>query len=363
MRRGLLIAGTIGLGAGLAYLLAWPVPFEPARWSPPPAPALDGVYAVNSLLSAAQWFCRDPICDGPEDVAVGADGRIFGGTRDGRIFVTDPDGANARTLARTSGHPLGLQIDAEGNLIVADAHKGLLAVDTDSGSLRVLATEHGGVRFAFTDDVDVAGDGKIYFSDASSKFGQFQYYEDMLEHRPNGRLLEYDPASGRTRLLLDGLYFANGVAVAGDGSFVLVAETWKYRIQRYWLNGPSAGRAEVFVDNLPGFPDGVSTGSDGRFWVALFAPRSDVLDSVLPRPFLRKVIWRLPTWVRPGPAHHGFVLGLDADGNPTTTLQDTAASAYAPITSVQEHAGQLYLGSLEAQGFARMPSPRATQVH
>jgi len=230
-------------------------------------------------------------------------------------------------------------------------------VDTNDGSFKVLVNEHGGVPFKFTDDLDIADDGTIYFSDASSVYPQSAYLEDLFEHRPHGRLLAHDPSTGETRQLLDGLYFANGVALAPDESFVLVNETWKYRIQRYWLTGPKAGSAEIFAENLPGFPDGVSLGSDGRFWVAMFNPRNPQLDKMLPSPFLRKVVWRLPHWMRPKAVHYGLVICLDLDGKPVMSLHDRSPTAYAPVTSVQEHKGFLYLGSLEARGFARIPVP------
>ena len=250
-----------------------------------------------------------------------------------------------------------MDFDGDGNLIVADAYKGLLSV-SPQGEVTVLAAEHAGVPFRLTDDVDVAADGTIYFSDASSKFSVADSRLDFLEHWPNGRLLSYDPATGETTLLLDKLYFANGVAVSPDGSFVLVVETAKYRIQRYWLMGERAGESEIFIDNLPGFPDGVSSNGRETFWVALYSPRVPSLDRLLPHPFWRKVIARLPGWLQPAPLHHGFVLGLDPEGNVIHNLQDASPDAYAPVTSVEEWGGALYLGSLTAPAIGRLPAPR-----
>ena len=68
--------------------------------------------------------------------------------------------------------------------------------------------------FRFTDNLDLARDGTVYFSDASSRYGQADYMLDLLEARPHGRLLRYDPASRRTTVLLRDLYFANGVALS-----------------------------------------------------------------------------------------------------------------------------------------------------
>jgi len=350
----------LGLGAGfivlLGYLLAWPVPIDPQAWTPPAAPALTGPYEVNDRLAQAEWLCTEA-CVGSEDVAVADDGRIYVGTVDGRILRLEADGSSPTEMAKTDGYPLGLQFDPNGNLIIADAYKGLLRMNVETAGLETLATEHDGLSFRFTNDVDVGTDETIYFTDASAKYSQHEFRLDIMEHGPNGRLLAWDPETKKSRLLLGGLYFANGVALAPDESFVLVAETGRYRVHKVWLQGPNAGRSEFLIENLPGFPDGISTGTGGRYWLALFTVRSAQLDGMLPKPFLRKVALRLPESLQPQPVPHGFVLGLDAEGRVIANLQDNSTGAFSPVTSVQEFDGQLYLGSLTTHGIARLPVP------
>lgn len=342
------------------YLCFWPVGLDPVAWAPPVAPAMAGVYAPNTLLAGAQRF-QLPDGVGPEDVAIDTEGRIYGGLADGRIVRFEADGAGPNPFADTGGRPLGLHFDASGHLIVADADKGLLSVDP-SGAVTVLATEADGVPFGFTDDLDIGADGTIYFSDASAKFSIHHYKKDALEHRPHGRLLAYDPATQNVRVLLKELYFANGVAVSPDASFVLVNETWKYRITRYWLTGARAGTSEPFIENLPGFPDGVSCNGRDTFWVAMASPRNALLDNLAPYPFLRGMVARLPAFLQPKPEHYAFVLGLDTDGRVSHNLQDPSATAIAYVTSVEEYAGSLYLGSLIDTGAARLPVPAPNQT-
>jgi sugar lactone lactonase YvrE len=332
------------LGLVILYLLLWPVPISPIAWNPPPAPALTGPYQQNSLLSPVE---RLSLGEGfaPEDVAIDAENRIYAGMDDGRIVRVQADGSRHEVFANTRGRPLGLIFDSNGNLIVADAIKGLLSIAKD-GTAAVLSTEAEGVPFKCTNDLDVGADGTVYFTDASSKFPLTNYKADLLEHRGNGRLLAYDPKTKATRTLLKDLSFANGVAVSPDGSFVLAVETAEYRIHRVWLTGPKAGQSEIFIENLPGFPDGISSNRRDKFWLALVTPRDKTLDRLLPYPYLRKVVLRLPTFLQPAPKRYSFVLGLDQSGTVVDNLQDGSPQCYAQIANAVEHNGSLYFGSI-----------------
>ena len=281
----------------------------------------------------------------PEDVALDAQNRIYSGVDDGRVMRLQADGTGPEVFSNTHGRPLGLAFDSSGNLIVADALKGLLSIAPD-GSVTVLTTAADGLPFGCTNDLDVAADGTIYFTDASSKFPLTNFTADILEHGPNGRLLAYDPKTKATRTILSNLCFANGVAVSPDQSFALVVETGAYRIHRVWLSGSKNGQAEIFIDNLPGFPDGISSNGKDKFWLALVTPRDTTLDKLLPHPFLRKVIARLPKFLQPAPKRYSFVLGLDPNGRVIENLQDGSPECYAEIANAVERQGSLYFGSI-----------------
>jgi sugar lactone lactonase YvrE len=167
---------------------------------------------------------------------------------------------------------------------------------------------------------------------------------DIVEHGGRGRLVAHDPETGLTEVVLEGLQFANGVTVSPDGSFVLVAETGAYRIRRLWLAGPAAGTSDVFAENLPGFPDNINFTDRGTVWVALPSPRLTSVDLLAPRPFLRKVVVRLPEALQPAPIRHGLVVELDRDGKAIRSLHDPSGEV-ALVTSVMERAHRLYLGS------------------
>jgi len=337
------------------YLLLWPVPIDPVPWRAPEPPAMAGPYAPNDALRTAKRidlaFGR-----GPEDIAVDRFGIVYGGLDDGVIARYDPHTSTWDRFADTGGRPLGLHFDANDNLIVADAERGLLSVDVN-GTVTVLVDEADDVPFGFTDDVDIAPDGKIYFSDASHKLGWEDWKLDALEHRPLGRLLVYDPTTRETRVLMPALCFANGVAVEPGGRFVLVNETWNYRVWRYWLEGEKAGTEEILIDNLPGFPDGISAGTK-VFWVALASTRNARLDGMAEKPYMRKLVARLPAFMQPEEAEVAFVLGIDDSGAVVHNLQDMKGTRFSMVTSVQEHEGTLYLGSLKQPAFATFPVPR-----
>ena len=352
-----LVRAVVLILAGLAlYILLWPVSISPLAWTPPEAPQLSGPYAQNTSLAGVQRL-ESGGGFAPEDVALDSDGRIYSGTDDGRIMRLQPDGSHAEVFANTGGRPLGLVFDHAGHLIVADALKGLLSI-APNGSVASLSTAADGVPFRCANDVDVALDGTIYFTDASSKYPLAIFKADLLEHRGNGRLLAYDPQTTTTRVVLGNLVFANGVAVSPDQSFVLVVETGKYRVQRMWLSGPKQGQSDIFIDNLPGFPDGLLSNGKDRFWLALVTPRDPVFDRMLPHPFLRRMVMRLPAFMQPAPKRYAFVLGLDMNARVVANLQDGSQDCYAEIANVVEHKGMLYFGSIGEAGVGRITLPK-----
>lgn len=330
---------------GAVVLILLPSPITPQSFRAPEKPVLEGVLAPNLALQSADVVMHHSIY-GPEDVAVDAEGNIWFGTQDGKIFYFHPKKVQAPVeVVNTGGRPLGLDFAQDGRLIVADAYKGLLAISSQ-GEIEVLTTQAEGVPFRFTNDLDIASDGKIYFSDASDTYFQKQYFYDLMEARGHGRLMVYDPATKETKVLMRDLHFANGVALSKQEDFVLVNETGRYRIRRYWLKGEYAGAMDVFMDNLPGIPDGISSNGRGVFWLALFTTRNDAADFMHRFPFLKAQLMKLPKTFWPKPRDYGFVLGIDEQGRVETSLHDPTGRVIRQVTSVEEYDGVLYLGTL-----------------
>lgn len=335
----------------LGGFLLSPSPIDSKAWQAPRPPSLEGSLEANTLLRQAELLARGQVT-GPEDIAVDQQGRVHAGTLDGNIVRIGPQG-HPETLANTVGRPLGLAFDQQNRLVVADAVRGLLAV-RDNGEIHVLSREAQGEPYGFTDDVDVAPDGRIYFTDASTRFGYENYMLDLLDMRPSGRLLRYSPRSGRAEVLVGNLNFANGVSVAPDGSYLLVSETWKYRILKYHILGPMAGRVEVFADNLPGFPDNLEIDDQQRVWVAFPLLRDKRIDRMHRYPWIKDLVAKLPDSLRPQPKPYGFVAVMDRHGAFLASLHDPGGRNLREITSVTPHGDHLYLGSLHNDRIGRL---------
>ncbi|TFW03185.1 SMP-30/gluconolactonase/LRE family protein [Oxalobacteraceae bacterium OM1] len=351
----------------LVYLSLAPVPIEPVAWRAPKDGGYAGAYAANTGLANLRRIELSGE-SGPEHVALGPDGLLYAAVAGGKILRMKPDGSAPEVWAQTGGRVLGFDFDRRGNLVAADSRRGLLLVEGQGTEKRitVLADK---VRVAdgsddpirFADAVVIAGDGKIFFTDASRRFGAAQWGEfdasvlDILEHSATGRVLVFDPASRAVDIVADGLTFANGLALSADERSLFVAETGEYRIWKLdaaarKLHLKAAGEqpgAAVLLANLPGYPDNLMRGMNGRLWVGLAKPRSAAADALAAKPFLRKVATRLPKALWPVPPAYGHVLALDESGKVVADLQDPSG-AYPETTGVTETADRLYIQSLHA---------------
>ncbi|HEX5661184.1 MAG TPA: SMP-30/gluconolactonase/LRE family protein [Polyangiales bacterium] len=316
-------------------------PIQPALWIPP-APTRSKLAKLRTPLRTIPLPARG------EDVAIDAQGRLICGLVDGRVVRLDERGT-LEELGNTGGRPLGIEVDGD-SAVVCDAKRGLLRLDLKSRALEVLvdARTQG---LGFCNNAAVARDGTIYFSDSSRQVGIDHWRGELLAHSATGRLLKLTK-DGKLTVLIEGLEFANGVALAQDESFVAVAETTAYRVRKLWLKGPLAGSQDALIDDLPGFPDNLSSDAEGRLWIAIANPRNPLLDFLLPKPaVLRQVVWALPERIQPGPERSIRVLAVDRDGRVVREISGKT-SAYHMVTGMRVHGQTLYLASLEEAALA-----------
>ncbi len=292
---------------------------------------------------------------GPEDVVVAThgpdEGAVFTGTGDGAIWRVSPDGAKIDRVAETDGRPLGIELDLDGRLLVCDVDRGLLRVDTRSGAVETVVREVDGVPMVFCNNAAVSADGTVWFSDSSRFYGIDDYESDIVLATRSGRLLRLDP-DGTLTTVLDGLDFANGVALAADESYVAVAESGACTVVRLWLTGEKAGTRDHLVPELPGYPDNISGGSDGLVWVALAGPRVAIATRIRSGPvWLRRLTAATPKRLQPKPARWLRVQAYDDTGTLVHDL-DLPATEYAFVTGVREHEGRVWVSSLHEPAIA-----------
>ncbi len=321
-------------------------PIHPVVWSPPPVSPRFRASAPFPPLELLALPARG------EDVAVDGEGRLIAGLEDGRIVrVSRKNGHDKplEVLVNTCGRPLGIEVDVEGSLIVCDTRRGLLRIDPDSRRIETLVAR-GTYSLSFCNNAAIANDGTIYFSDSSRRFTIDHWRADLVEHSGTGRLLRRTP-NGKVEVLLEGLQFANGVALASDESFVAVAETGAYRLTRVWLEGERQGQSDVLIDGLPGFPDNLAN-ADGLIWISLPSPRSRLLDLLhRSHPRWRNALWKLPDSMQWGPGRTMRVMAIDDEGQVVRELVGRSRGFYM-ATGLRVHEGMLYLASLEEAALA-----------
>lgn len=321
------------------------------------------IYEVNDALRAAVPIGLGMV-EGPEDVILDSDDFLYCGTRTGDVYrFAPPDYAEPEVFAHIGGRPLGLAFDREGNLVTCVAGMGVYGVrpdrtifkvtDETNRSLRSIVDDS---RLSLADDLDITKDGVIFFSEATVRYDVHSWPLDGLEGRGNGRIIRHDPRTGRTKTVLPGLVFPNGICVAHDGVSLFFAETWACRVSRYWFAGPDKGRVEVVIDDLPGYPDNINRASDGHYWLALMGMRNPALDLAMRMPgFRTRMVRRIPSdeWLYPN-INTGCVLKFDDEGQVLTSLWDLGGEGHPMISSMREHKGWLYLGGVSNNRIGRV---------
>ena len=342
-----------------AYLILWPVPIQPISWKAPMPPGYTGPHAVNTKLANLKMISLGKE-EGPEQIVIGKDGKLYTTVTSGNILRMNPDGSEQEVFANTGGRVLGFDFDTSGNLIAADVDKGLLSIGPDK-KIIVLTDKVNGDPIRYADAVVVAKSGKIYFSDASTRFAPKDWggvFEssilDILEQSSTGRVLEYDPATKTTRIVAKGFSFANGVALSQDEKTLFVNETGKYRVWKILVSAQDLNisipgdQAKVLFDNLPGYPDNLMRGLEGKIWLGLVKPRNATVDKLATKPFMRKLTLRLPRAMWPVPKAYGHVIAFSENGKVVADLQDPSG-AYPETTAVTETKDRLYIQSLHAK--------------
>ncbi|OIQ46038.1 MAG: strictosidine synthase [Roseobacter sp. MedPE-SW] len=350
MKKTLLAALALGLG----YLTLWPVPLSPEVYEPLKAPAFTGDFEGNDAMATLEKILLPGEAVGPEDLAVMPDGKVYTTDLTGKLYRID--GEVPEFIEDLGGRPLGLKAGPDGALYIADSYRGILRW-TGPGRLENLVSEVDGAPLIYANQLDISRDGTIYFSNSTDRFDP----ELLGGTKPTSVMTVWEQSNsgyvarrlpdGTVEKIADGFVYTNGVALSQAEDFLLIAETGRARVHKLWLTGGKAGERELFLGNLPGYPDNLEAQGDGTFWLAFASPRLPS-EKLMPYPFLRKVVWRLGALVRPAPVHRGMVIQFDENGNILRNLQDPSGR-FGVTTSALITGDQVYVMSLDGRGFGR----------
>jgi sugar lactone lactonase YvrE len=324
---------------------------HPMAWKPQPKPPFEGRTALNNKLNNIEkinlggWV-------GPEDIVFDRIGNLYCGVHkgnndysDGKILKITPEG-KIEVFYDAGSWVAGLHFDIQDNLIALSHKQGLISINPEKKVTELANKDNQGRMFFIPNGLDMDSNQNIYFTNTSYespytiKYGR----KLILEMKPNGGLYKYDPLTKEVTTLIDGTYFGNGVVVSKDETFLLMVETTKYRVLKYWIKGENAGKTEVFVDNLPGFPNGISIRDDGSFWLGFTTKRNDALDKIHSKPAMKKFVYALPNWLQPKQDKFGMVMNISEKGVVLDTLFDTTGIQMPEAGAVKEQSGFLYIG-------------------
>ena len=332
---------------------------------PPQATGRDSgsPYALNDKLRAVETIGLGEV-EAPEDVVLDSDDNLYCGNRHGDIIrFLAPDYKRQEVYAHIGGQPLGMAMTQDGTLFVCVGGMGLYRVNTDRSVAKVTDETNRSLlsiiddsRLRLADDLDIAPDGRIFFSEATVRYEMHEWPTDSLEARGNGRIICYEPRTGKTSTVLRNLVFPNGIVMASDGQSLLFAESWACRISRFWFDGPKKGTVEVVIDDLPGYPDNLNRASDGNYWLAIMGVRSPVFDLAMKRPaFRRRMSKKLPgdEWLAPN-LNTGCIVKISEKGEVLDVMWDLGGENHPMITSMREHRGHLYIGGIHNNRIGRL---------
>lgn len=322
---------------------------DPVRWQPPPVEPLPEFGPADLTIVGLPG-------DQPEDIVVDADGALWTGLVDGRVVRIDPDGGTT-TIATTAGRPLGMTVTRDGRLLICTSPGGLVAMDRGTGDIEVLCDSVGGRRLQFCSNVVELPDGSIYFTESTAKFSFEHFKGAIFESRGDGGLFRLDP-DGTVSTVLEHLYFANGLTPTVDFSALVFAETQARRLSKYWLSGPRAGTVTPLAVNLPGMPDNLSTGADGRIWCAMVSARNAAADFLSPRsPRLRTWLWKLPDSLQPQIVPTVWAVAFDPDTGAAVSGVHMTHPDFGLVTGLVEREGRLWLATIGHPAVAHCALP------
>ncbi|CAF1271184.1 unnamed protein product [Adineta steineri] len=348
---------------------------------PASLPTMDGgPLLVNDFLAHSE---RIYVGEGPESIEP-LNGLLYTGLKNGSIIEFDPVTKTSRilysslsiddhllscgkdNLEHVCGRPLGIRRFSDNELIIVQAYHGLFKLNVKTKKLTQLISaddkRFGSRPLRFVNDVDVLDGRYLFFTDSDWLYPRKNFMSSLLRADARGRLIRFDIETGKVRILDDQLTFPNGVQLSADKQSVLVCETTLARVIRHWIGGNTTqvGKSEIFIDNLPGFPDNIRLTSSQNYWVAFASirhvDRPSVLDHLRNWPRIRAILSLIPgplKQIQKRLPQYGLVLELDKNaGHIVRSLHDAEGLVVSSASQVTEYNDHLYFGSYHADYIA-----------
>lgn len=231
-----------------------------------------------------------------EGVMCARDGTVWAADGRGACTRITADGLREERVGQVGGEPNGICLDAAGRVVIANLCGEVQRLDPATGRHEVLATQASGRRTTSPNFPFLDRRGRLWVSNSSARA---DLMEAILHPAPDGFL--FCLRDGRSEVVAEELWFANGVAVDADERFVYVAESSASRIVRFPIRADgSLGPREQYGPALGSAPDGIAFDEAGNLWVTL--PMRNAVGYVTPAGALEVVledtegrIVRLPT--------------------------------------------------------------------
>jgi len=330
-------------------------------------PPMDGALKPNRALDA----CKTGFAiQAPDDLCVW-NGILLVSSGKGLFSIQRADAGVQAVLHRT--------YENEITAIAADA--AALAVAFADGDILIEGGRHDGRRISLAEAGKVRNPTAVTFLGAehlavcvgSARYAHMDWQRDLLERGSSGSVWRIDLQTEASVCLADGLAYPYGIMPLGDGHSILVSESWKHRLLRLDATRPSS--PEAVLNDLPGYPARLHGDGVGGAWLALFAPRNQLVEFVMREPEYRDLMmsslapayWIAPSLRSRGSfleplqgggvrqmgmlkpwaptRSYGLVIGLDRNLQPRRSLHSRADGSRHGTTSCLASEDQLIIAS------------------
>lgn len=324
---------------------------------------------IYHILESEKYIFKDVF--GPESITFDSNGKIYTGLSDGTIRkinfnekteeifirtalnVTLPKSCSLPETEPLCGRPLGLEFSSNQILYAVDPYYGIFEIKNQENIEKIVKPTDTMTQMRFINSISRSEKtGIIYFTDSSIYYQRRYFFDCIMDQDSTGRLFAYDPHKKQLNILLDNLYFANGVVLSHDEESIFVVELTRFRIRKFYLKGEKSGTDEIFIENLPCIPDNISNNGKGTIYVGCYSMRSSFMDFLQGWPRISMNVWKLNFFFNEKlipffTNKQGIILSLnETSGKIQKIYVDTTGEHFTKISEVKEHDGYLYLGSV-----------------